>query len=145
MRILIATDFSAGGDAAVRAGAMAARLAGADVVLCTALQAPSEACQQMLQEPPLDVAVESRAAARLLRITAQRCGLAARCEMLVLNGRPAVEVPRAAERSHCDLVVVGALGRSGGGRWRLGSVAESILRYSLVPVLVVPPNMRQQR
>jgi nucleotide-binding universal stress UspA family protein len=44
-----------------------------------------------------------------------------------------------------DLVVVGTHGRRGLERFVLGSVAEAILRRSLVPVLTVPPESRAPR
>ena len=37
-----------------------------------------------------------------------------------------------------DMVIMASHGRSGLGRWLLGSVAEKVIRTAEVPVLVVP-------
>jgi nucleotide-binding universal stress UspA family protein len=59
-----------------------------------------------------------------------------RGEIRVELGDPATVVAAAAQ--DYDLVIVGTHGRSGLGRVMLGSVAERVVRYSPVPVLVVP-------
>ena len=52
-------------------------------------------------------------------------------------GRPAESVAEYADEGEFDLVVVGSHGRQGLSRVVLGSVAESIVRRSPVPVTVV--------
>lgn len=42
-----------------------------------------------------------------------------------------------AKRSAADLVVIGTHGRRGVGRLVMGSVAEGVIRTSLVPVLTI--------
>ncbi len=54
---------------------------------------------------------------------------------VVAEGHPADKIIEYAE-DH-DLVVMGTLGRSGISRFLLGSVAERVVRYATVPVLVV--------
>ena len=39
-----------------------------------------------------------------------------------------------------DVVVIATHGRSGISRWRLGSIAEAVVRSSGDPVLIVPPS-----
>ncbi len=56
----------------------------------------------------------------------------------VRGGSPAREVLKVAKEVGADLVVVGRYGQSGLKRGRLGSIAERIVRESLVSVLVVP-------
>lgn len=58
-------------------------------------------------------------------------------ERVQLDGSPAREIVRYAERSDCDLVVMGTHGRGGIDRLLLGSVAERVVRSSTVPVLTV--------
>ncbi len=41
------------------------------------------------------------------------------------------------EQQECDLVVMSTHGRSGVGRWVYGSIADRVLRYASVPVLLV--------
>ena len=55
----------------------------------------------------------------------------------VAEGDAAAEVLHVAEHLGCDLIVMGTQGRSGLGRFLLGSVAEEVLRKAPCPVLVV--------
>ena len=55
----------------------------------------------------------------------------------VLEGHPADQVVRAAERFHADLIVMGRRGRSTVERWLLGSVSERVLRDAHCPTLVL--------
>ncbi|WP_101294514.1 universal stress protein [Halegenticoccus soli] len=52
-------------------------------------------------------------------------------------GRPSQTIVEVAEEEGFDLVVVGSHGRKGVSRILLGSVAESVVRNSTVPVTVV--------
>jgi nucleotide-binding universal stress UspA family protein len=47
------------------------------------------------------------------------------------------EIIQAGRKVGADLVVMSTHGRSGLGRWALGSVAERVLRYSEIPLLLV--------
>jgi nucleotide-binding universal stress UspA family protein len=58
-------------------------------------------------------------------------------ETAVVEGSPAQEIVRYAERADCDVVVMGTHGRGGIDRLLLGSVAEKVVRSSSVPVLTV--------
>lgn len=57
----------------------------------------------------------------------------------VAVGRPHDEIAWTAERLGCDLIVMGAHGRSGTNRMMLGSTTHRILRRSPLPVLATPP------
>jgi nucleotide-binding universal stress UspA family protein len=69
-----------------------------------------------------------------------------RAEAVVRRIRPlqADDVARAiatfADEEHASLIVMSTHGRSGIGRWVYGSVADSVLRQSQTPVLLVPPH-----
>ncbi|MDB2225690.1 universal stress protein [Halorubrum ezzemoulense] len=58
-------------------------------------------------------------------------------ETSVVDGSPSREIITHAERTGCDLVVMGTHGRGGIDRLLLGSVAEKVVRGSSVPVLTV--------
>jgi nucleotide-binding universal stress UspA family protein len=60
-----------------------------------------------------------------------------RIESHVWNGSPAAAVVEAAKAQRADMIVMTTHGRSGFGRLILGSVAESVLRGTRVPVLIV--------
>jgi nucleotide-binding universal stress UspA family protein/quercetin dioxygenase-like cupin family protein len=58
-------------------------------------------------------------------------------EHRVVRGNAADEVLRAAGVANCDFIVMGTHGRSGLKRALMGSVAESVLRKAVCPVLTV--------
>lgn len=57
----------------------------------------------------------------------------------VAVGRPHDEIAWTAERLHCDVIVMGAHGRTGTNKLMLGSTTHRILRRSNLPVLATPP------
>lgn len=58
-------------------------------------------------------------------------------ETKVLIGEPADVIVSFVEKVGADLIVIASHGRSGIGRWAMGSVAERVSRASKVPVLMV--------
>ncbi len=62
-------------------------------------------------------------------------GVSIKCE--VLEGPIADTLASYAEDNKVDLILVATHGRSGIGRWVMGSVADRILRSSHVPVFMV--------
>jgi nucleotide-binding universal stress UspA family protein len=64
-------------------------------------------------------------------------------EILVTPGDAAKEIRREAERVPFDLLILGTHGRSGFERLFLGSVTEKVLRSTRVPVLTIPPPVRE--
>ncbi|MDI9396152.1 MAG: universal stress protein [Euryarchaeota archaeon] len=56
---------------------------------------------------------------------------------ILLYGHPGEEIIKFAENNNMDLIVIGTLGKTGLERFLMGSVAEKVLRYSKVPVMVV--------
>ncbi|MGE5531693.1 MAG: universal stress protein [Bacteroidota bacterium] len=55
----------------------------------------------------------------------------------IRRGDVAEEILRHAQEMHVDLIVMSTHGRSGLGRWVYGSIADRVLRYATVPVLLV--------
>ena len=74
-------------------------------------------------------------------------------ETSVYYGTPATSIIDAAKWRHADLIVMTSHGRSGLGRLMLGSVAESVLRGTTTPILllraagaaVLPPEGKAER
>jgi nucleotide-binding universal stress UspA family protein len=62
-------------------------------------------------------------------------------ETIVRTGRAAENLIEAASQTHVDLLVLATHGRTGIARWRLGSVADKVVRESPVPTLVIGPNV----
>jgi len=59
-----------------------------------------------------------------------------RAQGVLATGHPAEEILRYAEENDIGLIVMSTHGRSGFGRWVLGSVADKVMRASDVPVLL---------
>ena len=62
-------------------------------------------------------------------------------DTLVLFGEKTIDtLADYVDKNSVDIIVIATHGRSGVGRWVMGSVAEKILRASPVPVLMVRPK-----
>jgi nucleotide-binding universal stress UspA family protein len=64
-------------------------------------------------------------------------------EVIVTPGDAAREIRTEAERVPSDQLLLGTHGRSGFERLFLGSVTEKVLRSTRVPVLTIPPPVRE--
>lgn len=62
----------------------------------------------------------------------------------VTEGVPYEEILDYAETNDIDLVVMGTHGRTGIGRYLLGSVTEKVVRLSEIPVLTVHPHSNKK-
>ena len=62
---------------------------------------------------------------------------------VVATGWAADTIMSYSEKEKVDLIIMSTHGRSGIGRWFMGSVADKVVRHSKVPVLTVaPPGCR---
>jgi len=59
-------------------------------------------------------------------------------EGAVVEGNPSDEIIRHAKNGGMNVIIVGAVGRTGLDKFLLGSVAEKVVRNSRIPVLTVP-------
>lgn len=59
-------------------------------------------------------------------------------EGVVAEGNPGSEIIAYAESANMDIIIMGAVGRTGIDKFLLGSVAEKVVRNSRVPVLTIP-------
>jgi nucleotide-binding universal stress UspA family protein len=138
-RILVPTDGSAQVESAIEHAVEVADVHGASVhglhVIGTdafagvAMETSWGSIDQLLRDDA-EEAVE-----RIRDLAAER-GVPVRTE--VVEGNPSREIVSYAESTDCDLVVMGTHGRGGIDRLLLGSVAESVVRASSVPVTTVP-------
>ena len=55
----------------------------------------------------------------------------------IVQGDVAEQIVRAADPEHFDLLAISTHGRSGLGRWLLGSIAEKVLSACRIPILLV--------
>lgn len=72
-----------------------------------------------------------------LKRLAEQCGPNLSVETVVLEGRAHATILAYLERTPCDLVVMGTHGRPWYQRLFLGSTADTVLRASSLPVLIV--------
>ena len=63
--------------------------------------------------------------------------MGAEAEVRIEEGHPASVILDVAEKENVDLLVIGTLGKTADGRFRLGSVAEKVIRNSPAELLVV--------
>jgi len=127
MRILLCTDGSTHGQAALRFGARLAQNSPEPATLLGVLEEPGERAQ-------IEQALEAGK---------QWLAGAAEPQSKVRVGHPAEEILDEAHLPDYDLIVVGARGRRGITRFLLGSTSERIARHASVPVLIVRGERRE--
>lgn len=135
--ILCPVDFSDDSRAALRYAAAIARRSGGHLTV-------------MFVNDPLLVAAAAAAYDRRLLVETTESELrrfvvsgvgrsdAPAVDTLVVLGKPAHEIQKAAQRLGSDLVVLGTRGLGRSGKLFFGSTTERVLRHAEVPILVVP-------
>ena len=68
----------------------------------------------------------------------QKLGNEITVEEYITEGKPSDEIIAVAGKINANLIVMGTHGRTGVMHLIMGSVAESVIRHSNIPVLVVP-------
>lgn len=134
-RILIATDGSAGGQAAVAEGATLARALGAAVTVVTIRPAIGLLGEPQYQRRLSAQLAKARAAIDAARATLDREGVDADYE--ILEGDPADEILAIAAARDVNLIVIGSRGLGPIPGALLGSVSAAVVRRADRPVLVV--------
>jgi len=136
--ILVPLDGSILAEAALAPAVEFARNNGAKLVLLRAAEAHA---LPMADPTAAQVEAVSRADEYLAEVRGRvtRVG-AANVEISVWYGSPAEAIVEAAQYRKADLIVMSSHGRSGLGRLVLGSVAETVLRATAVPILLIRPG-----
>jgi universal stress protein A len=140
--VLVSTDFSDYGDAALAHAFRIAGDTGARVVLLHVLDAyptpnPLYAHYYPMPSPEQSRAAEEKAREALRERIPAELRDSGRVETLVTHGAPAAEILRIAGEQKASLIVIATHGRTGLLRLALGSVAERVIRDAPCPVLVV--------
>lgn len=146
-RILVATDFSAAGDQAVREAEVWARRHSAALRIVHIVP-PRRRLSGLWGADAATVAVVHRSAADALRRRAHAVDASRLLEVstALLTGRASKEIVRAARAFDSDLLVIGshgARGDLGDGPVPLGGTASALVRSTPVPLLIVrrpPPD-----
>jgi nucleotide-binding universal stress UspA family protein len=136
--ILVPLDGSNLAEAALQPAVELARESRAKLVLLRAVEAYA---RPMVD--PTDAQVHAvREAERYLAEAKDRAatGGVADAETSVWYGPPVEAIVEAARFRKADLIVMSSHGRSGLGRLVLGSIAESVLRSTTVPILLIRPG-----
>ncbi|MBI3634829.1 MAG: universal stress protein [Candidatus Rokubacteria bacterium] len=136
--ILVPLDGSALAEAALpTALGLLAEQPGTTLLLLRAAEATT-----MLGDPVAAQVDVVREAEEYLKTLAARLSTwkAPKVETAVWYGAPAPAIVEAARVANADLIVMSTHGRSGIGRLVLGSVAESVLRGTSTPILLVRPG-----
>lgn len=137
-KIIVGVDFSENSQRAVRTATQLARSLDAEVVLVHVYAPGAE-----YDDAPRETAAELRPLleARVRDLAeAHHKASGAKVDWGVVDGSPAQEVATFAARWGGDLIVAGTAGRGGVAKALLGSVADTLVRTSKVPVLIVGPE-----
>jgi nucleotide-binding universal stress UspA family protein len=137
-RILMATDCSAGADAAADVAATLARQLKAAVDVVTVVDT----------SPLKDAYGEAYRTQRIGEIHSEALGTAQRfadrhfagiepVRVYVRDGNTFLEILQVAQELASDFIVMGTHGRTGLAHLLIGSVAEKVVRKSAIPVLTV--------
>ena len=136
--IVIATDGSENSRKAISCGIKIAKLSGATVYIVHVVDTLSvvsdlwTAGKEMIHEMMIR---DGKKILSKARKNIEDSGV--EVKDVLLNGHPGEEIIKFAENNNIDLIVVGTLGATGLEKFLMGSVAEKVVRFSKVPVMVV--------
>jgi len=138
-RILVATDFSAGADAAAEAAAeLAHRLkASLDVVTVVDTSAFATLYGDAVYRTQRIADIHGEAHNGAQQFADRHFGGLAHVQVYVRDGNTFLELLQAAQDLGSDMIIMGTHGRTGLAHLLIGSVAEKVVRKSAIPVLTV--------
>jgi len=142
-RVLVATDFSDYSRAALDSARSLGLLEGRGVTVLHALDSPARelTLQSAMTEKQFAdyLAEEEQRAREELAAFLRKAGFQPSLEVVrTIDASAAETIVDSAKAMRADLVVVGTRGRSGLGRFLIGSVAEGVLHRAEMDVLAVP-------
>jgi len=91
-------------------------------------------------DPKVEEELETNAKRYLEGVKTRLAGESIEAASLMVRGHPATRIIEHAQETEGSLVVMCTHGRTGMGRWLLGSVAERLIRESQRPVLLIRPE-----
>ena len=144
-RILCPVDFSPQSAAALRVAGRLATIFAAEVLVLHAhrLEVPVYFTAAQTQALKAQLRRSAKAGRAFLReFTAEQLPEKIQRSVLLVDGDAVSAILRAIRDSRPGLVVMATHGRTGLKRIRLGSVMESVLRQTTVPVLTVGPELK---
>lgn len=143
-KVLVACDFSEGADEAIRQADRWAKDTQARLVVCHVVPYFLRSAPYFTQAQRKDstdlLELEQRAAEELSRRVRRITGREEDdFDVFVDSGSPDAAILKAAKELGATMVVVGAHGTTGILRLRLGNIAERVVSYAHVPVLLARP------
>jgi len=146
-RILVPLDGSTVGEAALPyVESLASKLAPANRVEITLIQVISDLTFDFLTEqdaaqlphPQNELEqIKSLSQAYLEKIADRLRSKGLEVKTMVTEGHAAEEILKASQQFNVDLIAMSTHGRSGLGRWAMGSITDKVLHESAIPVLTV--------
>lgn len=140
--VLVTTDLSTLGDAALAQAAALARAHLARLVVLSVVETPAPANPMYAHYYPTPTPAKlAKAREQLGKALEERAAALRKQELevecLVTDGDPAAEIIRAAKERKVKALVISTHGRTGLKHFLLGSVAERVLKGTTCPVLLV--------
>jgi len=146
-RLLVPLDGSTVGEAALPyVESLASKLAPANRVEITLIQVISDLTFDFLTEqdaaqlphPQNELEqIKSLSQAYLEKIADRLRSKGLEVKTMVTEGHAAEEILKASQQFNVDLIAMSTHGRSGLGRWAMGSITDKVLHESAIPVLTV--------
>lgn len=138
-RILVPVDFSEKSERALDYAIELAKKVGARITLVHAYEIPVYGFTDatLVATPDLAARLSDAAQKTLDALVESRRDRGVPMQAVLRNGVAWEEIAAVAKESQADLIVIGTRGRRGLARALLGSVAESVIRTSDVPVLTL--------
>lgn len=143
-KILIATDGSKYSEDAANAALEMAKLTKAGLTALYVVDVGKEfafsdvsanIADEVVQGIKRSLVNKGEAAVKRIAEKAKMAGVA--FESKVSEGHPATDIIKMASDTGVDLIVMGSIGVTGLDKYLLGSVAETVVRNSKVPVMIV--------
>jgi nucleotide-binding universal stress UspA family protein len=141
-KILVPLDGSTLAENALKPGLALAERTGAEVMLLRVpvyreIPAAAAAAFDFLRPEQSREEIYNRAERYLKSVRQVRVGSAVPLRLQVVDGDPAGTIVDLAADAAVDLIVMSTHGRTGLGRWLLGSVTEKVLRSAPCPLMIV--------
>ncbi len=143
-RILVPLDGSPVAEAVLTQAVMLAKCGGSEIVLLSVVNHPN--VDYYIPDPSMAVTafMEQQRATKdyLSHVAADLTAQGIRVRIELCEGAVAEAILDYAATTQADLIAMSTHGRSGIGRFLLGSVAEKVIRSAKVPVLLIRPVVR---
>ncbi len=147
-RILIPLDGSEPAESILRLAGFIARAGNAEIVLLRVVEYPYQIYARLARYNPFDSnqmekirrqkeAIRSEVENYLRRIASEIAATRVKVTTRVCEGPVVESILSSAENLRADLIVLSNCGNGGGNPWKIGAVADRVLRESRVPVMLI--------